>query len=77
MNVHLDQKGLIPESQCVFRKDRGTIDMIFTTRQLQEKCQEQNVDLCMTFVDLTKDFDTVSHDGLWKIMAKLAVHPDL
>ena len=24
----------------------------------------------MTFVDLTKDFDTVSRDGLWKNMAK-------
>ena len=44
--------------------------MIFTVRQLQEKCQEQNVDLYMTFVDLTKAFDTVSREGLWKIMAK-------
>ena len=44
--------------------------MIFAARQLQEKCQEQNVDLYMTFVDLTKAFDTVSHEGLWKIMAK-------
>ena len=48
----------------------GTIDMIFTARQLQEKCQEQNVDLYMTFVDLTKAFDTVSREGLWKSMAK-------
>ena len=70
LNVHLDQAGLIPESQCGFRKDRGTIDMIFTARQLQEKCQEQNVALYMTFVDLTKAFDTVSRDGLWKIIAK-------
>ena len=46
------------------------IGMIFTARQLQEKCQEQNVDLYMTFVDLTKAFDTVSREGLWKIMAK-------
>ena len=44
--------------------------MIFTAQQLQEKCQEQNVDLYMTFVDLTKAFDTVSREGLWKIMAK-------
>ena len=68
LNVHLGQKGLILESQCGFRKDRGTIDMIFTARQLQGKCQEQNVDLYMnlymTFVDLTKAFDTVSRDGL-------------
>ena len=70
LNAHLDQAGLIPENQCGFRKDRGTIDMIFTARQLQEKCQEQNVDLYMTFVDLTKVFDTVSRDELWKIIAK-------
>ena len=44
--------------------------MIFTARQLQGKCQEQNVDLYMTFVDLTKAFDTVSRERLWKIMAK-------
>ena len=54
LNAHLEQAGLIPESQCGFRKDRGTIDIIFTARQLQEKCQEQNVDLYMTFVDLIK-----------------------
>ena len=75
LNAHLDLAGLIPESQCGFRKDRGTIDMISTARQLQEKCQEQNVDLYMTFVDLTKAFDTVNRDGLWKIMAKFGCPP--
>ena len=60
LNELLEQSGLLPESQCGFRKERGTTDMIFTARQLQEKCQEQNVDLYMTFVDLTKTFDTVS-----------------
>ena len=44
--------------------------MIFTAQQLQEKCQEQNVDLYMTFVDITKAFFTVIREGLWKIMAK-------
>ena len=38
--------------------------MIFTARQLQDKCQEQNVDFYITFVDLTKRFDTVSREGL-------------
>ena len=57
LNEHLEQSGLLPESQCVFRKDIGTKDMIFTARQLQEKCQDQDVNLCMNFV---RQF----HDGM-------------
>ena len=37
LNEQADQAGLLPEGHCGFRKDRGTIDMIFTVRQLQEK----------------------------------------
>ena len=33
LNEHFEQSGLLPESQCGFRKDRGTIDMIFTAKQ--------------------------------------------
>ena len=60
----------LPESQCGFRKNRGTTDMVFAARQLQEKCQEQNIDLYSTYVDLTKAFDTVSREGLWRIMGQ-------
>ena len=60
---HLEN-GLLPESQCGLRKGCGTIDMVFVACQLQEKCQEQNVDLYITFVDFTKAFDTVSPSGL-------------
>ena len=48
LNVHLYQAGLLPESLCGLRKDKGTLDMTFTARQLQKKCQEQNIDLYMT-----------------------------
>ena len=75
LNVRFDQKGFILESHCGFRKDRGTIYMIFATRQLQEKCQKQNVDLNMTFVDVTKAFDTASRDELWKNMARFGCPP--
>ena len=53
-----------PESQCGFRSNRGTVDMIFVLKQIQEKCREQNMDLHAHFVDLTKAFDAVSRDGL-------------
>ena len=34
------KNGLLPESQCSFQKERGTIDMVFAACQLQEKCQD-------------------------------------
>ena len=49
--------------------------MVFAAKQLQEKCQQQNVDLYSTYVDLTKAFDTVSREGLWRIMAKYGCPP--
>ena len=66
---HLEQ-GLLPKSPSGFRAGRRTTDMIFAAHQLQEKCMEEQCDLYTTFVDLTKAFDTVSRDGLWKIMGK-------
>ncbi|BHF85993.1 hypothetical protein SprV_1002917100 [Sparganum proliferum] len=69
LNNHLEQ-GLLPEGQCGFRRHRGTTDMTFAARQIQEKCQEMQTHLYSTFVDLTKAFDTVNREGLWKIMQK-------
>ena len=66
---------VVSESQCGLRSNRGTIDMVFALRQLQEKCREQNQNLYILFVDLTKAFDTVSRDGLMSILSKLGCPP--
>ena len=41
LNEHLEQSIILSESQSAFKKDRGTIDMIFTARQFQEKYQNR------------------------------------
>ena len=51
--------------------------MIFSLRQLQEKCREQGKPLYVAFIDLTKAFDLVSRDGLFKILAKIDCPPIL
>ena len=66
-----------PESQCGFRSNRSTVDMIFSIRQLQEKCREQRQPLYMAFIDLTKAFDLVSRDGLFKVLHKIGCPPTL
>ena len=58
----------LPETQCGFRPGRSTVDMIFTARQLQEKCREQQKNLYLVFIDLTKAFDTVCRDSLWALL---------
>nr|VZI53680.1 unnamed protein product [Spirometra erinaceieuropaei] len=69
LNNHLEQ-DLLPKSQCGFRRHRGTTDMIFAARQLQEKCQEMRTHPYSTLLDLAKSFGTVNREGLWKIMQK-------
>ena len=66
-----------PESQCGFRAGRSTADMIFSIRQLQEKCREQQMPLFVAFIDLTKAFDLVSREGLFQILPKKGCPPKL
>ena len=68
-------ENVLPESQCGFRKDRSTTDMTFVLRLLQEKCREQHRDLFAVFVDLSKAFDTVNRDLLWKVLEKFGCPP--
>ncbi len=60
-----------PEAQCGFRFQRSTIDMIFSLRQLQEKCREQRQPLYIAFIDLTKAFDLVSRKGLFTLLHRI------
>ena len=63
--------NVIPESQNGFRSGRGTVDMIFSLRQIQENCIEQQNSLYQIFVNLTKAFDTVNREALWKRLTKV------
>ncbi|BHF82783.1 hypothetical protein SprV_0802592200 [Sparganum proliferum] len=60
LNNHLEQ-GLLPGSQCGFRRHRGTTDMIFAARQLQEKCQEMWINLSV--------LNTVKHQHKFSSMS--------
>ena len=63
-------EAILPESQCGFRSNRSTIDMIFSARQLLEKSREQHRNLYVAFIDLSKAFDSVDRTLLWLILEK-------
>ena len=56
----------LPESQCGLRANRSATDVVFVLEQLQEKSQEKNGALYVTFIDFTKAFDTMSRKGCGK-----------
>ena len=51
--------------------------MVFSLRQLQEKCREQQMPLYIAFIDLTKAFDLVSREGLFRFLFKIGSPPRL
>ena len=71
-------QGNKPESQCGFRSDKGTVDMIFVLRQIQEKFREQNMGLYAAFVDLTLILSAVMDRGKsWRTLdvPQISHHP--
>lgn len=61
----------ISEEQQGFRRNRSTVDAIFTLRQMIEKSIEFNKPMFTCFLDLTKAFDRIRlHDVLEILQAK-------
>ena len=68
---------IYPESQCGFRSERSTVDMIFSVRQLQEKCREQQQPLYIVIIYLAKAFDMVNRTRLFRLLEKIGCPPKL
>ena len=66
---------ILPDSQCGFRADRSTTDMIFVCKQLLEKEREQGQTLSIAFIDLKKAFDTVDRNLLFSILERFGCTP--
>ena len=66
---------VLPETQCGFRKERGTADLIFVARQLQEKYREQHRDMFVAFIDLAKAFNIVNRPLLWDLFVRYGCPP--
>ena len=59
--------------QCGFRKNRSTINQIFTLRQIMEKTKEFNIETHHLFIDFRSAYDTVKREGLYNAMSEFNI----
>jgi Reverse transcriptase (RNA-dependent DNA polymerase). len=61
---------IIEEYQCDFRRNRITVDFIFSILQILEKKWEYNQDVCQLFIDFEKAYDSIKRESLYDILIK-------
>ena len=63
--------------QKAFREGDGLADNVWILRSLIEDCKVKCHPLCVTFVDVRKAFDTVSHESIVKAAERIGFPPGL
>jgi len=71
---HVDDIGILPESQCGFRAGRSTMDIYCKTAAAEVSGAIARAVRCLC--GLTKAFDSVDRTGLWVIMFKIGCPTD-
>ncbi|CAF4074483.1 unnamed protein product [Adineta steineri] len=65
------------EAQSGFRPNRSTIDHIFILKMIMERRKEFNKPLFLCFIDITKAYDSVNRNLLWKVCRKYGISEKL
>ncbi|CAF2093080.1 unnamed protein product [Rotaria magnacalcarata] len=65
------------EAQSGFRSNRSTIDQIFILKLCMEKRREFNKPLFMCFIDISKAYDSVNRNLLWKVCRQYGISEKL
>ena len=60
----------INESQCGFRSNRGCNDQLFNLRILMQRAKEYNTAPYLCFVNISKAYDSVNRNALWKVLRR-------
>jgi len=68
-----EERGLRARGHASFRKDLRTIDNLYILRTLIEQSTHKRKKMYCCFMDFRKAFDTVLHDLLWQVLAKMGI----
>ena len=59
--------------QCGFRRNRSTIDKIFSIRKILEKKWEYNGTVHQLYVDFKKAYDSVKREKLYSVLLEFRI----
>lgn len=58
-------ESALRENQCGFRRNRSCVDQIYALRTIIHQCIEQNLPLCINFIDFKSAFDCINRQFIW------------
>ena len=64
-------------NQNGFREDRSTIGQILALRRIMEEAQINHTSAVLDFVDFRKEFDAVSRERLFDVLAAYGVPQEI
>ena len=65
--VHRVTVGLIDDEQNGFKAGMGSVDQIFTLKQIGEKARKKKRRVYVGFIDLELEYDRVNREALWQV----------
>lgn len=69
----LETNDKLSDLQWAFRRDRGPTDLVWLVSEVCERRREEGLQTFLCAIDVTKAYDTVWHDGLFKKLADMGV----
>ena len=63
----------IGHNQCGHRRERSTVDQIFTVHQILEKCCEHGKDTHHLFIDYEASYDSINRRNLYAAMEEMNI----
>jgi hypothetical protein len=77
ISVYCEDQNVLPESQCGFRFERSTVDMLLVCKLIQQYCKEKKVPLYLGFIDIAKAYDSIHRPTLWKVLHSIGIPPKM
>ena len=73
MRISPFAENIIGNYQCGFRKNRSTINQIFTLRQILEKTKEFSIETHHVFIDFRSAYDAIKREQLYNAMSEFNI----